>query len=1344
MDSSRDRVLEVFMRVAESESHLRPSLLDQLCGSDAALRRQVDTLLSAWNSASPQPIPEQPIPETIESQAGLPEATVDSVLPDEQRGTVDLDGTHDSSPAYSTTFTRRGSAMSAGSVLGERYTLIEKVGEGGMGEVWLADQSRPVQRKVAIKLIKRGMDSDAVLLRFEQERQALALMDHPNIARVFDGGLTPSGQPFFAMEWVRGDPLNQYCSQNKMSLRERLELFVRICQAVQHAHQKGMIHRDLKPANILVTRVDDQAVPKVIDFGVAKATSGKLVDSTLATQFGAVIGTLEYMSPEQAGSSSEDVDTRADIYSLGVILYELLTGLRPIDAARLKKSAMSEMIRIIREEEPQKPSTRLSSHQSLAGFATDCQVEPRRLMASLRGELDWIVMKCLEKQRSRRYESASSLARDVQRYLAGEAVEACPPSAAYRLKKFVDRHRGPVVVAALLLLLLVLGIAGTSYGLYQATLAEATATTQKELAERAAEEEKVAREQAEQVAELMESVFRSIDPNAAEEVGQSVEAQLVSNLKRLGQQLESYRGAPLSKARLQFSFGQTLMSLGEYAQAEPLLRSAATLRRNALGANAEETLDAEITLSAAVEHNGRFDEALEIMERIRREGRTDAQHDPAWQIEMNHMMGMVYQAAGQSARALPLFEEARDQLAETAGPDTQESLLILHTLGTAYRDVGRTDEAIQILKDVQRRRLALLGPDHRDTLMTDNSLAVAYSANAQFDEAIQQHEANRDRLIKRYGPNHVSVFNTMGNLASVLSAAGQHAEALEMLEDLYERSVSRFGQESLATLRIASYLVNTRLESHQPQQALELIQAIEGPLRSVYDASNPVVIGVQVARARGLAELGQLTQAKELLSSTLEQVTETGRVELQWQVILATLYRRTGQREQAVELLKQIEQQQADLLGNDSRDLIKTLTELGKCYFDGKQADDAVATFERALPLAAKHFGTEHQQTLFIQGNLGAAYWLGRNFDKSIPTLQEALRLKVEHLGPETPDALHTAENLAVCLSDAQQADALYAHLELWLERLLRNSPPTDRNVRRFVPDFLREAHARGEFESTCDVLEIVFQEATSSLGPDHPATLNVMNNLASAHWMAKNLARSLPLLQDLVERSRRVLGESHPSTLASTGSLARNLIDSDRAAEAIPLLQDALSRGRAGSPRLPTDLVFMQRDLGTALAQSGQLEAAKQAFTQAVQDYHASFSADRVQLASGLATIASHMLEQGLGGESEKVLRECLQLRQELAPNAWTTFNTQSMLGEALSQQGNQTEAEELLLSGYRGMIEQADQIPKQAQFRVLEALERLVAFYEQQEDPANIDRWKKERENWRRLHPSQPNAEQ
>jgi WD40 repeat protein/serine/threonine protein kinase len=367
---------------------------------------------------------------------------------------------------------------SAGLRIAGRYQLLEAIGEGGMGTVWMAQQTDPVKRLVAVKLIKPGMDGKQVLARFEAERQALALMDHPNIARVLDAGAAPDGRPFFVMELVKGVPITRYCDAHRLTPRQRLELFVPVCQAIQHAHHKGIIHRDVKPSNVLVARYDERPVPKVIDFGVAKAAGADLTEQTLHTGFGAVVGTLEYMSPEQASLNQLDVDTRSDIYSLGVLLYELLAGSPPFTRKERERAGVLEMLRVVREQEPTRPSTRLSTAEGLPTLAANRGTEPRRLPALVRGELDWIVMKCLEKDRNRRYESASALARDVERYLHDEPVLAGPPSATYRLKKFLRRNRGRVLLTALVLLLALASVVGVFQVRHEAALAQAALEAQ--------------------------------------------------------------------------------------------------------------------------------------------------------------------------------------------------------------------------------------------------------------------------------------------------------------------------------------------------------------------------------------------------------------------------------------------------------------------------------------------------------------------------------------------------------------------------------------------------------------------------------------------------------------------------------------------------------------------------------------------------------------------------------------------------------------------------------------------------------------------------------------------------
>jgi serine/threonine protein kinase len=402
----------------------RAAYVDAVCGSDAALRERLDALLRAHDQAAD-------FLEPCARASGAAGAAVQGVT--------------------------MGDAISErpGSVIGP-YKLLQQIGEGGMGTVWMAQQTEPVKRVVALKLVKAGMDSKQVVARFEAERQALAMMDHVNIARVFDGGATESGRPYFVMELVHGVPITKYCDDNHLTPRERLELFVPVCQAIQHAHQKGIIHRDIKPSNIMVTLYDGKPVPKVIDFGVAKATEQKLTERTLFTQYGTMVGTLEYMSPEQAEMSALGVDTRSDIYSLGVLLYELLTGSTPLTHQRMKEAAYAEILRMIKEEEPPKPSTRLSdSGEALASISAQRKTEPAKLTKLVKGELDWIVMKALAKDRNRRYESANGFAMDVQRYMADEPVLAGPPSVTYRLRKFARRNRVAIVVAVCLLATLV-------------------------------------------------------------------------------------------------------------------------------------------------------------------------------------------------------------------------------------------------------------------------------------------------------------------------------------------------------------------------------------------------------------------------------------------------------------------------------------------------------------------------------------------------------------------------------------------------------------------------------------------------------------------------------------------------------------------------------------------------------------------------------------------------------------------------------------------------------------------------------------------------------------------------
>ncbi len=459
MDQTAQRAKEIFLALAGNIPAAEwESRLDEMCDGHAALGQRVLALLRAH--ADPQSYLDPPSVDVsldVESSTDITECPGIQV---------------------------------------EAYKLLQEIGQGGMGVVYMAEQHEPVRRKVAMKIIKPGMDTRQVIARFEAERQALSLMDHPNIARVLDAGTTDNGRPYFVMELVNGIPVTQFCDEQHLTARERLELFIPICQAVQHAHQKGIIHRDIKPSNILVALYDGQPVPKVIDFGVAKATGGQLTEKTMFTGLGQIVGTLEYMSPEQAQRNQLDIDTRSDVYSLGVVLYELLTGDTPFDKHRLRAAALDELLRIIREEEPPKPSTKLSGSDTLPSVAANRKIEPAKLTAIVRGELDWIVMKALEKDRARRYETANGLANDVLRYLNDEPVTACPPSAAYRLRKFAKRNKAAVVTTLMVAAALVLGLLGTSWQAIRATVAERQAVDNEQRATEERDQKEKARREA--------------------------------------------------------------------------------------------------------------------------------------------------------------------------------------------------------------------------------------------------------------------------------------------------------------------------------------------------------------------------------------------------------------------------------------------------------------------------------------------------------------------------------------------------------------------------------------------------------------------------------------------------------------------------------------------------------------------------------------------------------------------------------------------------------------------------------------------------------------------------------
>src|SRR5271165_2815164 len=470
-----ERVKELLHLAVALEPEPRAKFLDEVCASDEPLRAELESLLSV--------------------DAELSEQFLRSPLADDPDSDLEQ---------------QAAAALGAGQLFAQRFLLIRKLGEGGMGQVWLAEQTAPVRRPVALKLIRAGMYDEAVMQRFQAERQSLAIMEHPCIAKVFDAGSTPQGQPYFVMEYVPGFPITEYCDQKKLKIRDRLELFIQACEGVQHAHQKAIIHRDLKPANILVIEVDGKPTPRIIDFGLAKATTPLVEGESLFTQLGHFVGTPGYMSPEQADPNVQDIDTRTDVYSLGAVLYVLLTGLQPFENKRRQKEPLDEFLRKLREEEPPRPSTKVSTDRDTSAATAEARgTEPRHLVSLLRGDLDWIAMKALEKDRTRRYGSPSDLAVDIRRYLDHEPVLARPASAGYRLRKYVRRHRVAVSVATGLVLLL------AAFSALQAAQLRRI-TSERDRANRE-------RDRATRITDFMTGMFKVSDPNEAR--GNSVTAR---------------------------------------------------------------------------------------------------------------------------------------------------------------------------------------------------------------------------------------------------------------------------------------------------------------------------------------------------------------------------------------------------------------------------------------------------------------------------------------------------------------------------------------------------------------------------------------------------------------------------------------------------------------------------------------------------------------------------------------------------------------------------------------------------------------------------------------------------
>ncbi len=739
-----------------------------------------------------------------------------------------------------------------------RYRLLQRVGEGGMGEVWEAEQQEPIRRRVAIKVIKQGMDTKLVVARFEAERQALAIMSHPSVAKVFDAGQTPQGRPFFAMEFVRGDPITSYCDRNRLSTQDRLALVIQVCEGVQHAHHKGVIHRDLKPSNILVTvEQGGRPTPKIIDFGLAKATLQPLTERTLFTELGQLLGTPEYMSPEQAEMTGLDVDTRTDVYSLGVVLYELLAGVLPFDSKALRQGSLAEIQRRIREDEAPTPSTRVSSlGAGSAAIAERRRTEASVLVKHLRGDLDWITMKALEKDRTRRYDSPADLAADLRRHMQNEPVLAAAPSTAYRLQKFVKRHQAGVVTAAVLALALLAGIAGTTAGMLRAR------------AERDRAEQ--AREEMQEVVGFLVGLFKVSDPG--ESLGETMTARQILDrgAERIASQLEI---RPLTRARMLETMGSVYESLGLYAVAERQKREALAIRQRELGPEHVEvarSLDslaslayarANYTAAAALSR-----QALEIYRKLPGDTRADV-------ARALSDLGAALKQEDDLEAAEGLNREALGMARRLPGLSDRSLEPYVRRLANVLEDRGKSEEAGALYQESLELCRKGYGRVHPQIAFALDNLALHLTALGELEQAEPLYRESLAMLQKVYGAEHPEVAQTMGNLADFLTfdkgpsprggkadfaeAEALHRNALEMNRRI--RPDHPYLGDNLNTLAELRHL------AHDDREAESLAREALRIYRLKLSEDHPKSLSAKRRLGEILLSLGRPREAEPLL-----------------------------------------------------------------------------------------------------------------------------------------------------------------------------------------------------------------------------------------------------------------------------------------------------------------------------------------------------------------------------------------------------------------------------------------------------------------------------------------------
>ncbi len=1012
-ESSGSRIKQIFVEICDANPEQRVALLESRCGADAALRAAVQSLLEAHERAG------QFLAGPTVGQTNIPDSSADQ--------------------------------LPGGKLIGP-YKLLQIVGEGGFGTVYMAEQEHPVRRRVALKIIKLGMDTRQVVARFEAERQALAMMDHPNIAKVFDAGATDAGRPYFVMELVKGDPITKYCDSNRLSPRQRLELFIPVCQAVQHAHQKGIIHREIKPSNVLVTLHDGNPVPKVIDFGIAKATQARLTEKTLFTEFRQMIGTPEYMSPEQAEMSGLDIDTRSDIYSLGVLLYELLTGTTPFDARELRSKAFAEIQRVIREVEPPKMSTRLSTlKDSLPSIAAQRNIEPRKLNTIVRGELDWIVMKCMEKDRTRRYESASAVAADIAHHLLDEPVNAAAPSAAYRVHKFVRRHRVGVGMTIAVFLALLLGLAAALYAMRRAIRAEALAQQRledvtREAAKsdavnsflnsmltaadpfRAAASELTVRQMLEQSAATIDAGAMSGEP-AIEAAIRTTIGRSLNSLGRPAEAAEQHRRALEMLRRQQPSgdspqiadvlnlLGMSLADLHRLDDAEQITRQALEMRTRIGGANSRQALESLTNLASISLERGDFRDA-ELLYRRAVEMHEQAGTPPADRATHLNGLAVTLSRSGQYAEAEKVLREVIELNGQVLTRDDPSNALPLCNLATALIAQRRLPEAEAALREAQRITQKTLPANHPDQAFVLHGLASVLlqqdrltDAEAAFRQCIEIEKASR-------GQSHPEYAIALGNLADVLIKQQRFAEAEALLLQSVQVHVEASGEDHSASGNARSLLGNVQVQLGKLEEAEKNLRQGYATLRPDRDAPQ-LMLGLAAARyANLLQQLNRIDEADAVFREAIAILREQPRAASRFVITLlnyADIALKRGSLDEAESISREALELSLKLEGPDSPQTAIAQSRLAFVLArSNRKLDEAEQLARQALSMREKTLSGDSWLVLHNRSLIGEILLRQGKTDEGAAMLRHSCAMILRDASATEPARSDARERLAI------------------------------------------------------------------------------------------------------------------------------------------------------------------------------------------------------------------------------------------------------------------------------------------------------------------------------------------